>query len=620
MTQISTTPAIINISCYKFVPLDNLSERRDAIRAAAQECDLRGTVLLSSEGINLFVAGSRAAIDAFVGFLRSDPLLSDLQPKESLNQYQPFSRMLVKIKREIIAFGHDDVRPAVRTSPKLPAAELRRWLDEGRPVHLLDTRNDYEVQIGTFRNAVHLNIDHFRQFPEAIQQLPQTMRDEPVVMFCTGGIRCEKAGPWMESAGFRNVYQLDGGILKYFEEVGGAHWDGECFVFDQRVAVNPQLEETGTTQCYICQAVVTPQQQQQPEYVAGRSCPACYRSDAERQREQLLSRARQLAAAVDPLPGSRAELNRRPLNVPLRCAGLTLLDFLLELHPQTGRDEWQRRISESEVVPAEPGRGRRSRRPREAVPLAPDRLVREGERFDLLEPQVVEPPVAADICVLHEDAELIVISKPAPLPVHACGRFHRNTLRHILNHVYFPERPHVVHRLDANTSGLMVLARRKRTATLLAKQFEQQQVRKTYLARIVGHPPHDSLTCDLALAEDPGVGGVRLPDPAGAAALTEFTVLCRLSDGTAMVRALPVTGRTSQIRAHLWALGFPICGDPAYLPNHGTGENRTLDPGEPAMCLHAESLQFRDAAGVERQFSAPLPSWVLMENREPSQS
>ena len=610
MTHATADAAIINISCYKFVALDDLAARRDAIRLAAAEADLRGTVLLSSEGINLFVAGSRRGIDSFVAFLRTDPLLSDLQPKESLNAYQPFSRMLVKIKREIIAFGHDDVRPAVRTSPKLPAAELRRWLDEGRPVHLLDTRNDYEVQIGTFRNAVHLDIDHFREFPEAIQRLPQSMKDEPVVMFCTGGIRCEKAGPWMESAGFRNVYQLDGGILKYFEEVGGAHWDGECFVFDQRVAVDPQLRETGTTQCYICQAVVTQEQQRLPEYSAGQSCPACYRSPAQQQQQVLAQRAEQIIAIVDPLPGSRAELNRRPLNVPQRCAGMTLLDFLLSLHPQTGREEWQRRISSAEVVPAEPGRGRRARRSPESLPLAAERQVREGERFDLLEPHVVEPPVTASLQVLYEDAELIVICKPAPLPVHACGRFHRNTLRHILNLVYFPERPHVVHRLDANTSGVMVLARRKRTATLLSRQFEQREVLKTYVARVTGHPASDSFRCELSLGAEPGAGGLRLPDSEGDEAVTDFRVLRRLPDGTALVEAVPVTGRTGQIRVHLWSLGYPICGDPAWLPGGVTGENRTLDPAEPPLYLHAETLQFRGPAGELLSFSAPLPDWA----------
>ena len=225
-----SNPVMINISCYKFVELDQLPERKMAIRRRAVELNLKGTVLLSVEGINLFVAGPQQSIRDFVDFLREDPAFSDLAPKESANEYQAFNRMLVKIKREIISFGIEGVAPTVRTSPKLPAVELRKWLDEGRKIHLLDTRNDYEYGIGTFDNAIKLGIDHFREFPDAIANLPEELKDEPIVMFCTGGIRCEKAGPFMEIAGFRNVYQLDGGILKYFEDVGGDH--GRSVVFN----------------------------------------------------------------------------------------------------------------------------------------------------------------------------------------------------------------------------------------------------------------------------------------------------------------------------------------------------------------------------------------------------
>jgi UPF0176 protein len=186
---VSAVP-IVNISCYKFVPLDQLPERRAAIHRRAVELGLRGTVLLSHEGMNLFVAGPPQSIHGFVSFLRTDPAFSDLQPKESTNEYPPFSRMLVKIKKEIIAFGIDGVAPGQRTSPKLPASELKRWLDEGRRVHLLDTRNDYEYDLGTFDNAIRMGLDHFREFPEAIHRLPEEFKDEPIVMFCTGGIRC----------------------------------------------------------------------------------------------------------------------------------------------------------------------------------------------------------------------------------------------------------------------------------------------------------------------------------------------------------------------------------------------------------------------------------------------
>lgn len=608
----TVSAAILNISCYKFVQLDNLPERRLSIRRRAVELNLRGTVLLSAEGINLFVAGSPADVHAFVDFLREDPLLADLAPKESYNDYQPFNRMLVKLKKEIISFGFPDVVPEIRTSPKLPAMELKRWIDEGRPLHLLDTRNDYEVSIGTFRNAIRLNIDHFREFPEAVAALPQALRDEPIVMFCTGGIRCEKAGPWMEQAGFKQVYQLDGGILKYFEEVGGEHYEGECFVFDQRVAVDPQLLETGTTQCYICQAVVTRQQQQLPEYVPGKSCPGCYRSPAQLEADRLAIRSAQIRAAVNPLPGSQPAINRRPLNVPARCAGMTLLEFVCNVYPQIEQSEWERRITEALIVPAEVRR--RRKRPAaaiESLPLDPNRLVREGERFDQLEPQQVEPEVNGNIQLLHECDELIVINKPAPLPVHPCGRFNRNTLRHILNIAWFPERPHIVHRLDASTSGLLLLCRRKRTARLIATQFENRSVRKTYLARVIGHPATERFECCLPIARNLISGGVRLPDETGLEAETHFEVLNRFSDGTSLLRAYPLTGRTQQIRAHLWSLNHPILGDTTWLPEQQVGENQTPEISAQPLHLHSESLEFQFPSGTIRQFAAPWPDWAV---------
>lgn len=606
---------MLNISCYKFVSLDELPARRTAIRRRAVELNLRGTVLLSSEGINIFVAGPAESVHTFVDFLRQDPLLADLAPKESFSDYQPFNRMLVKLKREIISFGMPDVAPAVHTSPKLAARELKRWLDEGRPLHLLDTRNDYEVSIGTFRNAIRLDIDHFREFPDAIARLPEALRDEPIVMFCTGGIRCEKAGPFMEQAGFKNVYQLDGGILKYFEEVGGEHYDGECFVFDQRVAVDPRLAETGTTQCYICQAVVTAEQQRLPQYVAGRSCPACYRSPESLRAERMRRRAEQIRSVATPLPGSQPATNRRPLNVPQRCAGLSLVEFLCALHPQIEDSEWERRIAESLIVPAEPRRVRRGRRqrPPETLPLDPRRLVREGERFDQLEMQLVEPDVNAAIELLFEDDELIVINKPAPLPVHPCGRFNRNTLRHILNLVWFPERPHIVHRLDAATSGVMLLCRRKRTARLIAAQFERREVRKTYLARVCGHPEADQFACSLPIARDVSEDGLRLPEADGLEASTEFQTLARFPDGTALVRAIPLSGRTQQIRVHLWSHGLPIVGDPAWLPGHRTAPNMTPDLMAEPLHLHAESLQLIGPAGRPIEFHAPAPEWARGE-------
>ena len=239
---LSSMNAFTNIAAYKFTALTDLPPLRERLLAQCGKWQLKGSILLSTEGINLFVAGTSEAITLLLAELRAVPGLADLTPKYSSSENQPFTRMLVKIKKEIIAFGVEGIDPASRPSPKLPAETLKQWLDEGRPMTLLDTRNDYEIEFGTFKNALPIGVAHFRQFPDAVQRLPEEMKDQPVVMFCTGGIRCEKAGPFMERAGFRNIFQLEGGILKYFEECGGAHYDGECFVFDKRVTLDPALQ------------------------------------------------------------------------------------------------------------------------------------------------------------------------------------------------------------------------------------------------------------------------------------------------------------------------------------------------------------------------------------------
>ena len=601
-------PSFVNISMYKFVRLDDLEARRDALKQLADGLELKGTVLLSPEGINLFVAGSRDSIDCFVEALHQDPLLNDLQPKESPSDYQPFNRMLVKIKKEIIAFGIESVDPVECTSPKLPAQELKQWLDEGRKVHLLDTRNDYEVEVGTFANAIPAGIDNFRDFPEAVRKLPESMKDEPVVMFCTGGIRCEKAGPFMEQAGFRKIFQLEGGILKYFEECGGDHYDGDCFVFDQRVAVDPGLEETDFTQCYICQEVVSPEDQQSDRYVPGQSCPKCFQDDSQKLTERLLERQRQLEQIIDPLPGSTSYYNRRPVNVPGRFDGRTLIDFLCEWHPHVSREEWQGKIAASEIIPS-PRYGRRKRKkksPEEQIPLSPDRLVRGGERFEHLLPGTIEPDINADIQFLYEDDQFIVVNKPAPLPMHASGRFNRNTLQYILNEVYRPERPLIVHRLDSETSGVVVLCRKRSVARKVQPQFEQRTVRKTYLARINGHPAEDEFICQAMISDTPGPEGRReVVETDGLEATTEFTVIERFDDGTSVVEARPLTGRTNQIRIHLAYLGLPILGDPLY-----NEQVRGSNKQDIAMCLHASSIQLSDVSGNDRLFRAPNPAWI----------
>jgi len=266
---------VINLSCYKFAPLEGLADLRVRLQSACREQGLKGTILLAREGINFFLAGTRPQLAAVLEVIRGVPGLGDVSPKESPSSEQPFKRMLVKIKKEIIAFGVEGVDPARRPSAKISARQLKQWLDEGRPVTLLDTRNDYEVRMGTFKGAVVPRIWNFRDFPAAVAKLPAELKAQPVVMFCTGGIRCEKAGPFMAMQGYTDVLQLDGGILKYFEEVGGAHYDGECFVFDQRVGVGPDLRETGSVICFHCQMPLTLEDQRRPDYVYEKSCRHC---------------------------------------------------------------------------------------------------------------------------------------------------------------------------------------------------------------------------------------------------------------------------------------------------------------------------------------------------------
>jgi len=268
--------SVLNIAAYKFAELTELPGLRARLKAECLSLELKGSILLSPEGINLFIAGESAAVESLLETLRSIPGLETLEVKRSESEEQPFNRMLVKLKEEIIAFGVEGINPARHTAPKISAKELKQWLDEGREFTLLDTRNTYEVKLGTFAGAVTLPIRHFRKFPEAVKQLPEEMKEVPVVSFCTGGIRCEKASPLLEREGFREVYQLEGGILKYFEECGGAHWEGECFVFDKRVGVDPALQETNSQLCFACTEPLTEEELKDPRYVCEISCPYCF--------------------------------------------------------------------------------------------------------------------------------------------------------------------------------------------------------------------------------------------------------------------------------------------------------------------------------------------------------
>jgi UPF0176 protein len=233
--------SILNIAAYKFVTLDERPALREELRELCAGLGLKGTILLAHEGINLFLAGEEAAIEQFLATLRNKSAFHDLEVKRSLSDSQPFGKLLVKLKQEIIPLGRPDIDPATDPAPRLPASELKRWLDEGKDVVLLDTRNQFEIEHGTFDGAVDLKLGNFRSFAERVKELDPALKNKTIVTFCTGGIRCEKAAPLMLAEGFRDVYQLDGGILKYFEECGQSHFAGDCYVFDERIALDSAL-------------------------------------------------------------------------------------------------------------------------------------------------------------------------------------------------------------------------------------------------------------------------------------------------------------------------------------------------------------------------------------------
>ena len=266
---------IVNIAGYRFVDLDDRDELRQPFRFICEKLNLKGTILLSSNGINFFLAGDKKSIDSYIEFLESDKRFVDIPLKISYTDYQPFRRMLVRLKKEIISLGLDDVRPAEFTAPNIKPQELKNMLDKNEDLVILDTRNDYETRVGLFENAVDLNLSTFRDFPEAILDLPEEYKTKQIVMYCTGGIRCEKASVVMMNAGFENVKQLEGGVLGYFEETDGSHWNGDCFVFDQRVALDTELNETEYSMCFACREPLTKQERRSNDYKFDSYCPYC---------------------------------------------------------------------------------------------------------------------------------------------------------------------------------------------------------------------------------------------------------------------------------------------------------------------------------------------------------
>lgn len=244
--------SVLNISTYKFVTLDDREALRDRIQQQCNALSLKGTILLAPEGINIFLAGEAPPIHGFLEWLRQDARFADIVAKESWSGGAPFKKMRVRLKKEIITMKVPDIRPEDHRAETVSPVRLRDWLDrghddQGREIVMVDTRNVFEVEAGTFVNALDFGIERFSQYPEAIAAHRNDFAGKAVVTFCTGGIRCEKAVLYMNRIGMDNVYQLDGGILKYFEEAGGSHWTGNCVVFDDRNELDPALRPARAT-------------------------------------------------------------------------------------------------------------------------------------------------------------------------------------------------------------------------------------------------------------------------------------------------------------------------------------------------------------------------------------
>ena len=269
------TEKYLNIAGYKFVTIPDRDTLRQPFKHKCDSLELKGTILLSHEGINIFIAGLESNIVQFRNWVIEDKRFNDISFKESTSDAQPFNRMNVRLKNEIISVGLPNFDRIDSEEGRIFPNELHQRLSNNEDLVLLDTRNTYETRLGSFHNSIELDIRTFRAFPEAVANMDASFKDKQIVMFCTGGVRCEKASVIMRDAGFTNVRQLEGGILGYFQEVGGDHWNGECFVFDKRVALKPDLTETGTTVCFACREPLLPEQQLDPAYVPGISCSYC---------------------------------------------------------------------------------------------------------------------------------------------------------------------------------------------------------------------------------------------------------------------------------------------------------------------------------------------------------
>lgn len=293
-----TTPLIAVCALYKFVRLENFEALHAPLLAKMSSLDVKGTLLLAEEGINGTIAGTQENIEQVLAFLAEDENLNNISYKLSFNEESPFHRTKVKLKKEIVTMGVEGIDPNQVVGTYVKPKDWNALISDP-DVLLIDTRNDYEIEIGTFKNAVNPNTETFREFPQYVKENLDKNKHKKVAMYCTGGIRCEKSTAYLKEQGFENVYHLEGGILKYLEEVPSEEtlWEGECFVFDSRVAVNHNLEQGQYDQCFACRFPLTEKEKESEHYIQGISCHRCYDKITEQQRNRYAERQRQISLA-----------------------------------------------------------------------------------------------------------------------------------------------------------------------------------------------------------------------------------------------------------------------------------------------------------------------------------
>lgn len=280
---------------YKFVTLEDYQALRQPLRDFMESKQIKGTILLALEGLNGTVSGSRTDIDALLAYLNADPRILPISHKFSWHEEQPFYRTKVKLKNEIVTMGVEGIDPRKTVGTYVAPKDWNALIADPE-VTVIDTRNDYEIEIGTFAHAINPKTESFREFPDYVAKELDPLKHKKVAMFCTGGIRCEKSTAYLKEQGFDEVYHLEGGILKYLEEIPKEEslWEGDCFVFDNRVAVNHDLEKSDYDQCYGCRLPITEDDKQSPKYEAGVTCPKCFGTHTESQLARFREREKQV--------------------------------------------------------------------------------------------------------------------------------------------------------------------------------------------------------------------------------------------------------------------------------------------------------------------------------------